>query len=55
MPRILVIDDEPELREFVVMSLELNDYEVEEAEARNIQIDKEDIFYLEVHLHHFRN
>jgi len=32
MPKILVIDDEPELREFVAMSLELNDYETVEAE-----------------------
>ncbi len=32
MPRILVIDDEPELREFVVMSLELNNFETVEAE-----------------------
>jgi putative two-component system response regulator len=32
MSRILVIDDEPELREFVVMSLELNNFETVEAE-----------------------
>jgi putative two-component system response regulator len=32
MSRILVVDDEPELREFVAMSLELNDYETVEAE-----------------------
>ncbi len=32
MPKILVIDDEPELREFVVMSLELNNFETVEAE-----------------------
>ncbi|MFO7810374.1 MAG: response regulator [Candidatus Delongbacteria bacterium] len=32
MSRILVIDDEEELREFVVMSLELNDYDTVEAE-----------------------
>jgi len=32
MSRILVVDDEPELREFVAMSLELNEYETVEAE-----------------------
>jgi putative two-component system response regulator len=32
MPRILVVDDEPELREFVAMSLELNNFETVEAE-----------------------
>ncbi|HQO10351.1 MAG TPA: response regulator [Clostridiales bacterium] len=32
MSKILVIDDEPELREFVAMSLELNDYDTVEAE-----------------------
>ncbi|MBN2788704.1 MAG: response regulator, partial [Candidatus Delongbacteria bacterium] len=32
MPKILVIDDEQELREFVSMSLELNDYDTVEAE-----------------------
>ncbi|MCK5760119.1 MAG: response regulator [Candidatus Delongbacteria bacterium] len=32
MPKILVIDDEEELREFVSMSLELNDYDTVQAE-----------------------
>jgi putative two-component system response regulator len=32
MPRILVVDDEPELREFVSMSLELNNFDTVEAE-----------------------
>ncbi len=32
MPRILVVDDEQELREFVSMSLELNDFDTVEAE-----------------------
>ena len=32
MPKILVVDDEQDLREFVVMSLELNDFDTVEAE-----------------------